>query len=85
MKPTTFKFATTYAMNQPPYLPLPAIRKEDGRILIGWKLSLRERLSLLLTGTLYHQVLTFNKPLQPIKMTVVKPEEFHFELTRKRK
>ena len=67
---------TVYAQDQPEYLPLPAHRFGDreGRIAFCWSLTWRERLRVLFTGRLWHQVLTFNQPLQPQLMTVEKPE-----------
>ncbi|HLX52873.1 MAG TPA: hypothetical protein VKR58_02975 [Aquella sp.] len=65
-----------YAENQPEYHPLPALRKANGRIMICWKLTWKERIKLLFTGKLYHQVLTFNYPLQPIILSTDYPEEF---------
>jgi len=61
------------AKNQPEYLPLPAYREDDGRVTCCWKLSLKERLRILFTGKLWHQILTFNEPLQPQKLIVNKP------------
>lgn len=65
------------AENQPEYHPLYAHRfdREDpeGRIACCWSLSFTERLKLLFTGRIWHQVLTFNKPVQPVKLTVEKP------------
>ena len=66
-----------FAKSQPVYLPLPAYRFEgdaSGRIVCCWQLTWRERLSVLLGGRVWHQVLTFNAPLQPQMMTVEKPE-----------
>lgn len=63
----------TYAENQPQYLPLPVFKQPDGTLLITWKLTWRERLTLLFTGRLYHIVLTFNQPLQPIMLLVKDP------------
>lgn len=66
-----------YAKDQPEYLPLPAHRfKNDpqGRIAFCWKLNWRERFVALWRGTLWHQVLTFNQPLQPQMLGVVKPD-----------
>ena len=60
----------TYAKNQPEYLPLPAHKTEDGRVTSCWGLSVLERLRVALTGRIYLQVLTFNNPLQPLKMLV---------------
>lgn len=65
------------AKDQPEYMPLPAHRFQAddgaGRIACCWKLSLRERIQLLFTGRIWHQVLTFNQPLQPQLLTVEKP------------
>lgn len=64
------------AKDQPQYNPLPARRfaGKDGRIACCWRLSLWERLTVLFTGVVWHQVLTFNEPLQPQLLTVDKPE-----------
>jgi hypothetical protein len=64
-----------YAENQPEYLPLPAHRTEDGVVTSCWGLSFRERIKVLITGRMYLQLFTFNKPLQPIILTVNKPPE----------
>lgn len=75
MNPISFKDQNVvYAKDQPEYLPLPAFRWDDGRIATCWKLTWRERLMLLFTGCVWQQVLTFNQPLQPQKLTVEKPE-----------
>ena len=68
--------SVTYAENQPEYLPLPAYRfnDEQGRIVCCWQLTWRERLRILFSGLLWHQILTFYKPLQPQLLTVEKPE-----------
>ena len=57
-----------YAKDQPEYLPLPAHRSEEGCVSTCWRLSWKERLNLLLHGRLFLSVLTFNKPLQPLKL-----------------
>lgn len=66
-----------FAKDQPEYLPLPAYRFKDdpqGRIACCWRLSWRERLKVLLCGVMWQQVLTFNQPLQPQKLTIDKPD-----------
>ena len=66
-----------FAKDQPEYLPLPAHRfagDAEGRIAFCWRLSWRERLRVLLTGRLWHQVLTFGHPLQPQILMVEKPD-----------
>lgn len=67
---------TMIAKNQPQYRPLPAHRfgDTDGRIAFCWSMSWRERLRVLLTGRIWHQVLTFDHPLQPQLLTVEKPD-----------
>lgn len=60
-----------FAKDQPEYLPLPA--NFDGQeVETKWKLSWSERLRILLTGNLYLSLLTFGKPLQPIRLSVLR-------------
>lgn len=63
------------AKDQPQYLPMPAHRAKDvtGTTTICWKLTWWERLQLLLTGKLWHQICTFNTPMPPQHMQVAKP------------
>ena len=71
MKPIETKITNTiYAKNQPEYLPLPVYREKNGTVTSCWKLSFIERIKILFTGKLRVKVLTFNKPLQPIKLIV---------------
>jgi hypothetical protein len=73
MKPISFPQAnTTYATDQPEYLPLPAHRSADlvGQVTSCWALTWRERLSVLLRGRVFLSVWTFNQPLQPQRMSV---------------
>lgn len=65
---------TVFAEHQPEYQPLPCLRCENGQLLICWQLTLRERLKLLLTGKLWHTISTFNSPLQPQMLEVLKPQ-----------
>lgn len=67
----------TYAENQPEYRPLPCHRfrgDPTGRIVFCWKLSLAHRLKVVLTGRLWHEVMTFGQPLQPQLLLTDKPE-----------
>lgn len=76
------------AKDQPEYQPLPAHQFNDstGTIACCWKLTLWERIKLLFTGVIWHQIWTFNKALQPQLLTVEKPimslEAWHAELAR---
>lgn len=64
---------TTYAKDQPEYNPLISHKTDDGVVTSCWGLSVAERLKILLAGKIFLQVLTFNKPLQPLKMVVDNP------------
>jgi hypothetical protein len=63
------------AKDQPQYMPMPAHvgRSNEGRVTFCWSLSWRERWSLFFSGVLWHQVLTFRRPLQPQLLLVDKP------------
>ena len=65
-----------FAKDQPEYNPLPAIVSAGGCVTTRWRLSLRERLSVLAFGDLYLQISTFGKPLQPVKLTVSVPDSY---------
>lgn len=65
MKPINFPEQTvTVARDQPEYLPLPAYQNERETISL-WKLTIVERLLLLITGRLWFRQLNFGSPLQP--------------------
>ena len=57
-----------YAKNQPEYNPLPAHRTEDGVVTTRWHLSIIERLRILIGGSIWLSMCTFNHPLQPVKL-----------------
>lgn len=67
---------TVYGRNQPQYHALPSLRLPDGRMLTRWKLSFLERLKVLFTGNVYLHVMTFNRKLQPVKVTAEPDEDF---------
>lgn len=78
MKPIEFpEQNVAFAKDQPQYLGLPAHRFDNdgisGRIACCWKLTWRERLTVLWRGVIWHEILTFNNPLQPQKLSVDKP------------
>lgn len=65
-----------YAKDQPEYRRLPAYQfpnDQEGRIACCWKLSPLERLRLLVSGRIWHQILTFGRPLQPQLLTLDRP------------
>ena len=74
MKPIRFKGCnSTYAKDQPEYLPLP-VYKTDGMVVSCWKMGFMERIISLVTGKVYFALMTFNRPLQPQKASVRKKE-----------
>ena len=64
---------SVYAKDQDEYLSLPCYRDADGMVTIRWQLTWRERLDVLFGGCIWHQVLTFNRPLQPVKLVTECP------------
>lgn len=76
MKPIEFAEQNViFAKDQPEYFPLPAhIFFGTSHAAFCWSLNLWERLKVLFTGRIWHEVLTFSKPLQPQKLSVDKPE-----------
>lgn len=64
-----------FAKDQPQYLPLPANVSRDGYVETKWRLSLKERIKILLSGSLYLHLMTFNQPLQPVRLSVERVED----------
>jgi len=58
-----------FAKDQPEYIPLPALKFQDGLVVTRWSLSLKERLNLLFGGSIFLGMLTYNHPLQPIRIS----------------
>ena len=76
MKPIEFEGQNVvYAKGQRPYLPLPAYASggELGMVTACWKLTWRERLQVLRHGLVWSQAMTFNKPLQPQRLSTLSP------------
>lgn len=63
----------TFAKNQPEYRPLPALQYEDGTILTRWELSEEEVAEIIKTKSIYLEVSTFGRPLQPLRMFTKEP------------
>lgn len=73
MKPIKFPYAnTTFAKNQPEYIPLPAWT-DGNQVVSGWSLSLRERFRLLFSGVLWIRQVTYGQPLQPLRPQTLSP------------
>jgi hypothetical protein len=75
MKLASFpEVSVTIAKDQPEYLPLPAHVASDGVVTCCWAMSWRERIRALITGKVWHQVMTFGAPLQPQLLSTSKPD-----------
>jgi hypothetical protein len=62
-----------YAKDQAEYRPLPAYRSPDGVVVSCWQLTAEERQKVLETGQVWVSLMTFNRPLQPIRVDAERP------------
>jgi hypothetical protein len=62
------------AKGQPHYARLPSHNTDDGMRTVRWRFSPRDRLRMFFTGNVWLQIMTFNKPLQALKLSTVAPE-----------
>ena len=80
MEPIKFDGANVvFGANQPEYMPLPAERvgkPENGQIITCWALSPDELKKVQETGQIYVSLLTFGQPLQPVLVSVDKPDAY---------
>jgi hypothetical protein len=61
---------------QEEYLDLPAHLTVDGECTMCMHLDAQEIAELIESGCLWITTFTFNRPLQPIRMSTLKPEDF---------
>lgn len=74
MKPVKFdEINCIFAEDQPDYTSVPAHKDVYGVVTTCWELSKEELTEIFKSNRLYLQILTFNKPLQPINITVNNP------------
>jgi len=62
MKAIEFKHQnSTYAKDQPEYLPLPSLKIEgkEGHVVSCWQMSFKERLKVLFTGKIWLDLLPY--------------------------
>ena len=79
MQPLNFEGANiVYGAKQPEYIPLPAEYRggKSGEILTCWELTPEELQRIQETGKIWVGVLTFGQPLQPLYLSVEKPEPY---------
>lgn len=75
MGPINFDGANcVYGKDQPEYMPLPAHKDENGVVLTCWKLSPEDIQRIQETGVIWLEMLTFNEPLQPVRLDSQKPD-----------
>ena len=70
------------AKHQPQYIPMPVHFTNDpeGRLVCCWQLSFVERIRILFTGKVWHQIKTFHQQLQPQLLTISKPKDMIWNL-----
>ncbi len=69
MKPIEFPgHNVVMGKNQPEYLPLPALKMPDGEVITCWELTDEELEKVKESHRIYLSQLTFNRPLQPVKL-----------------
>ena len=80
MKPINFPGANVvFGADQPEYQPLPAERvgkAQTGQINTCWELTPDEIKKVQETGQIYVSLLTFGQPLQPVWVSVEKPDVY---------
>lgn len=80
MKPIKFDgINAVFGANQPEYQPLPAERvgnPKTGQVNTCWELSKDELKQIRETGKIWVSLLTFGQPLQPVLISVDKPEVY---------
>ena len=79
MKPVKFPEQNiVFAENQPQYETLPAFKDNNTEqtVVTCWKLTLKERISLLIKGHFWVSQMTFRTPYHPIYMSVDKKDIF---------
>lgn len=75
MEPKEFEEVNIYmGKGQPEYKPLPAHRTKRGEVICCFSLTEAERAKLQETGEIWLSILTFEKPMQPIFLTVDKKD-----------
>ena len=75
MEPINFEGANcVFGKDQPEYLPLPAHKDENGVVLTCWKLTPEDIQQIQETGVIWLEMLTFNEPLQPVRLDTQKPD-----------
>lgn len=75
MKPIKFlETNAIYGEGQPQYEPLPVLLFPNGQVISCWQLSEEEKKRVAETGQIWLSQLTFNRPLQPVFMTVEKAD-----------
>lgn len=78
MEPINFDGVNiVFGAEQPEYKPLPAQRignPQTGQIITCWSLAPDELKRVQETGIIFVSLLTFGQPLQPVLVSVDKPE-----------
>lgn len=79
MRPIEFKHQNaTFVNSKNGYKPLPAlkIKSPDGIVISCWRLSLIERMQVILTGHIWLSLMTLNEPLTPTLLSTNRKEVY---------
>lgn len=67
-----------YAEDQPQYHPLPTVRTPGGTLVTRWTPTDAEKAAIIRGEDVYVTVMTFNQPLQPLRVTIGPPDLSQF-------
>jgi len=77
MTPKEFKGQNViFGKDQPQYLPLPALVLPEGEVYTCWELSDEELQSVIKNKHFFLKQLTFNNPLQPVRLIANLEDDF---------
>jgi hypothetical protein len=66
------RYEHVYGIGQLQYVPLPALRSPDGRVMSRWELTAKERQQIADGADVLVTLHTFNEPYQPTRLEVAR-------------
>jgi hypothetical protein len=72
----------TYAKDQNPYSPLPALKSTSGVVLSRWALTEDERIAIASGADIFLFCHTFNQPMMPLRLEVGECDRDFGEMAR---
>lgn len=67
-------------LKQNQYITLPALKINgaEGHLITKWKLTIPQRLKVLITGTIWMNSMTYNKPFTPMKLSTNRKQLYKY-------